>query len=109
MRRCRERERRVVGRRRGAIVGHGEALEPAAVITDFDRRPRQDFMLNRCTELPVGGTHTPTLEDRRVDGRRRERLSERWLLPWTALTVCRRVHEVALRDVVAVDAKTDAI
>src|SRR4030095_8021978 len=104
-----ERVLRVVGRSRGEVVRHEEALEPTTVVTDFYRGPRKNFVLNGRTELPVGRTNAPALEDRGIDRRRRQSLTKSRLLPWTALAVGRRVHQVALGSVVAVDAETAAI
>ena len=109
MLRRRHRERCVVRCERGRVVGDREALEPAAVIAGFERRPRQDLVLDRRAELPVGRTHAPAFEDGRVDRRCGERLTERERLPRTALAVGNRIHEVALRDVVAIDAEPAAI
>ena len=109
MLRCRERVLRVVGRCRCQVVRHQEALEPTTVIADFHRRSRQDLVLHRRAELPVGWPDAPALEDLRVDWCGRQRLSERRLLPRAAFAVGRRVHVVALRDVVTVDAESASI
>ena len=109
MLRRRHRERRVIRCGRGQVVGDREALEPAAMIARLDRCSRQDLVLDRRAELPVGRTHAPAFEDGRVDRRRGERLTERGRLPRTALAVGHRVHVVALRDVVTVDAEPAAV
>ncbi len=60
-------ERAEVGRRHREVIRGDEALEPAADVAHFDRDARQDFLLHRDTERPVGRPRAPALEDGRVD------------------------------------------
>ena len=59
-------ERAEVGGRDRQVVRDREVHEPAAVIADLHRNPRQHLLLDGGAELPVAGTHAPAPEHGRV-------------------------------------------
>ena len=96
---------RVVGRGRRQVVDHREVAVPATEVADLHANPRHQLVLDACLELPVVRPLVPSMEHRRIGHRAGDRLAEPRVAHGPALPVRQRIQEIALRDVVAVDAQ----
>ncbi len=107
--RSRERHLIPIGGDERGVVRREEVVPPPPVVTHVDRRPRQNFVLDADTELPVAVAHAPALEHLRIHARGRDRRPPIHIRPRTAFQVGERVQEVALSDPVAVRVSPRAI